>query len=195
MPAADIVHKQLPPYPSWAKEKELGFVKVGVCFLVDTSGMVMPTLVVTKSSGNTDWDFAVAEALRGWEFSPGDAGRKGEITFYFVLHEPEEIKTEVPTSGLTQSFELSGDLSVADILSKQLPDYPSWAKEKGYSKVRVTISFSVDASGTVLPTMVVRTSSGYTQWDNQVKQALLGWKFTEAEEVRKAQITFWFVLS
>jgi len=104
------------------------------------------------------------------------------------------VAAEVGTGGGGATFELTG-IDPSDILRKQLPQYPSWAKEKGFSRVRITISFSVDGSGNVQPTMVVRTSSGYTQWDKEVQRALRGWKFKEAPgPVRKGQITFWFIL-
>ncbi|MBD3284991.1 TonB family protein, partial [candidate division WOR-3 bacterium] len=91
-----------------------------------------------------------------------------------------EVAADVGTGGGSgTTFQLEG-IDPADILRKQLPQYPSWAKEKGFSRVTISISFTVDASGNVQPTMLVRTSSGYTKWDNEVKRALRGWKFKEA---------------
>ncbi|MBN2380884.1 TonB family protein [candidate division WOR-3 bacterium] len=151
----------------------------------------------THAYGGTRFEALAAGGGPAFDLKSATTGKIGEAE---VIKTPESQTSgkdiaEKVGSGPTQSFDLSGDLTVADILRKQLPQYPSWAKEKGFSKVRIIISFSVDASGTVQPTMVVRTSSGYTQWDNQVKQALRGWKFKEAQgPVRKGQITFWFIL-
>jgi len=104
--------------------------------------------------------------------------------------ETDEIETVVkPTS----SFELIGP-SPEDIVSKTLPQHPAWAVEEGLEKVRITISFAIDTDGKVQPTMVVMQSSGNSDWDKAVQDALRKWEFTEAEELRKGKITFWFVL-
>jgi TonB family protein len=109
---------------------------------------------------------------------------------------PVDVGKDAASSGAQQSgFTISGDLTRADILKYQMPGFPSWAKQKGLSNVNVTISISVDASGNVQPTMIVRRSSGYPQWDDSVKSALRGWKFKPSEGgTRRGSITFTFIL-
>jgi TonB family protein len=46
------------------------------------------------------------------------------------------------------------------------------------ARVNYIVIFDVDAAGRVVPgTLIVRQSSGYTQADQKVRQAILGWRF------------------
>lgn len=103
----------------------------------------------------------------------------------------------VAASGQKSGFSLSGDLTPADIVSSPFPAYPPWARQKGLTNVTISIRFSVDASGNVLSTMIVSKSTGYPNWDSDVKATLARWKFRPAQGIakRNAIITFRFVLT
>ncbi|TET22572.1 MAG: TonB family protein [Candidatus Stahlbacteria bacterium] len=93
------------------------------------------------------------------------------------------------------SFSISGDLSSSDIVSSPIPAYPRWAQERGLSDVTIMVQFRVDKDGNVLPTMLAVRSTGYTNWDNEVKETLALWKFKPAQVSRRiATITFHFYL-
>ncbi|MCK4334138.1 TonB family protein [candidate division WOR-3 bacterium] len=107
-------------------------------------------------------------------------------------------KQAVTDGGAKKStFSLSGDLSPSDIITSPFPVYPPWARQKGLTNVTVTIRFAADAAGNVLPTMIVAQSTGYPNWDSQVKSALARWKFKPADGIgkRNATITFRFILT
>lgn len=95
-------------------------------------------------------------------------------------------------------YSLSGDLASSDIVGSVMPAYPPWARQKGLSNVTVSIQFSADAAGNVSPTMIVIKSTGYPDWDAQVKSTLGRWKFKPSENgiaKRVAVITFRFILT
>lgn len=95
-------------------------------------------------------------------------------------------------------FTLSGELSRGDIVRWAMPPYPGWAKQRGLSNITVSIQFSADGDGNVLPTMIVTKSTGYPEWDASVKSTLASWKFKPAEGAvrrRNATITFIFILT
>lgn len=103
------------------------------------------------------------------------------------------------TAGSQQSgFTLTGDLGRGDIVSWAMPEYPGWARQRGLSNITVSVRFTADRDGNVLPTMVVTNSTGYPDWDSQVRQTLSRWKFRPSEggiARRNATITFVFVLT
>jgi len=95
-------------------------------------------------------------------------------------------------------FTLTGELSRGDIVSGPFPVYPGWARQKGLSNVTIRIRFTVDAAGNVSPTMIVQKSTGYPNWDADVKRTLGRWKFKPAASgsgKRMGIITFIFVLT
>jgi hypothetical protein len=54
----------------------------------------------------------------------------------------------------------------------------------------------VGPDGEVSPTLIVKRSTGFPQWDNEVKTALKKWKFKSSETLhRNGRITFKFVLN
>ncbi len=94
------------------------------------------------------------------------------------------------------SFSIEGDLSASDIVSSVMPEYPYVARVKGLSNVYVSVDFTVNSQGKVSQTMIVSRSSGYPEWDANVKQALSKWIFKPTEiQRRSGRITFRFVLT
>lgn len=94
------------------------------------------------------------------------------------------------------SYTLEGDLSFSDIVSSFMPAYPQFARAKGLSNVQITIDFTVNSQGKVSPAMIVTRSTGYPEWDSQVKETLSRWVFKNSEIARRSgRITFRFVLT
>jgi len=93
--------------------------------------------------------------------------------------------------------EISGSIVGRKILEKILPQYPSWAAERGVEAV-ITIKVEVEPDGTVRRNVIVIGTSGYPQWDNIVKEAILSWRFAPlpsgSNVIQSGYITFRFVL-
>ncbi|MEO0254604.1 MAG: TonB family protein, partial [candidate division WOR-3 bacterium] len=91
--------------------------------------------------------------------------------------------------------EISGSISGRKILNKIIPQYPSWAAERGVQAV-ITLKVEVEPDGTVRRNVLVIGTSGYPNWDNIVKEAVLSWKFEALQEkvIQSGYITFKFVL-
>jgi len=111
--------------------------------------------------------------------------------------EPKPAAPEIkePKPGQGSKFSLEGELSPEDIVSTYLPRYPNFAKAKGLNNIVIIVDFSVNPQGDVSPTMITRRSTGYPNWDKDVKAALKRWKFTSSEKLKRTgRITFRFVL-
>ncbi len=93
--------------------------------------------------------------------------------------------------------EISGSIAGRKILNKVLPQYPSWAAEKGIEAV-ITVKIEVEPDGTVRRNLIITGTSGYPQWDNIVKNSVLAWMFaplpTGSNVIQSGYITFRFVL-
>lgn len=112
-----------------------------------------------------------------------------------------QISSEEATKGLEgkvrgTAFSLSGDLSESDIINFYMPSYPRWARQKGLTDVTISIYFSADRYGNVSPTMIIKKSTGYPNWDKTVKEALKRSKFDEDTLLmkRNAVVTYRFIL-
>jgi len=108
---------------------------------------------------------------------------------------PPSIKEPTTNNKNLSPFSLEGELSPEDIVSTYLPRYPNFAKAKGLNNVVIIVDFSVNPQGDVSPTMIIRRSTGYPNWDTDVKATLKRWKFTSSEKLKRTgRITFRFVL-
>ncbi|MCK4334934.1 TonB family protein [candidate division WOR-3 bacterium] len=108
---------------------------------------------------------------------------------------PSPIKEPMTNNKNLSPFSLEGELSPEDIVSTYLPRYPNFAKAKGLNNVVIIVDFSVNPQGDVSPTMIIRRSTGYPNWDADVKATLKRWKFTPSEKLKRTgRITFRFVL-
>jgi len=77
-----------------------------------------------------------------------------------------------------------------------MPSYPHEARAKGLSNVTIVIEFTVNSQGAVSPTMIVKRSTGFPNWDAAVKTTLARWKFKPSATLKRTgRITFLFVLS
>ena len=108
---------------------------------------------------------------------------------------PSPIKEPMTNNKNLSPFSLEGELTPADIVSTYLPRYPNFAKAKGLNNIVIIVDFSVNPQGDVSPTMIIRRSTGYPNWDADVKAALKRWKFIPSEKLKRTgRITFRFVL-
>lgn len=85
----EIVHKVVPDFPVWARKQGVG-ASVALSFAVMENGRVKENVIVVQTSGSSQWDNAVIDALKKWRFAPLDTngGRRdqtGIIVFQFVI--------------------------------------------------------------------------------------------------------------
>lgn len=135
----------------------------------------------------------------------GGAYGGGRIELKVKTEEPPPPQPIIPRSGFLKpeikkkekkiEVEISGSIAGRKILSKIIPQYPSWAAERGVEAV-ITIKVEVEPDGTVRRNVLVIGTSGYPNWDNIVKEAVLTWKFEALPQnvIQSGYITFKFVL-
>jgi TonB family protein len=129
-------------------------------------------------------------------------GYRGTIQVTGVEASDEEIAAVSKGHGGAisgQGFEIGGPIGDRKILRRHVPEYPSWAEEKGISAL-VKIFFTVNADGSIRPYMRIVRSSGYAELDDLAKQALKKWKFSPTSANSGADeawgvITFRFTLA
>jgi TonB family protein len=96
------------------------------------------------------------------------------------------------------AFSITGPLKDRAIVNQVVPEYPAWAQAQGI-EASVVLECTVDASGTVMPNIIVRRTSGYPKLDETAIKALRNWKFVplpaEKNENQVGLITFNFSLS
>lgn len=80
-----------------------------------------------------------------------------------------------------KAVELSGPLAKRKILSMPLPEYPSWAKERGV-EAEVSIRFFVSTEGRVRDRTLIERTSGYEEIDRACVEALKKWSFIALEQ-------------
>ncbi|HRY29049.1 MAG TPA: TonB family protein [Elusimicrobiota bacterium] len=73
-------------------------------------------------------------------------------------------------------FLITGPLADRKALSRVVPEYPEWAREKGV-EAAVLIQFTVTPEGAVKDNMLVVRTSGYPPLDALAVKALAQWKF------------------
>jgi len=157
-----------------------------------------------------------AKASAGFRFTPGQGSGSGEL----VGHERKSAigyhgvaKADAYIEGSLQGasgdgrggkvvagkgFEIGGPVGDRKIVHRRLPEYPSWAEEKGVSAM-VKIYFTVKPDGSLRSSMRIVTSSGYAELDDLAKQALMQWRFSPTSDGSSAEtawgiITFRFTL-
>lgn len=94
-----------------------------------------------------------------------------------------------------QALLIQGDIAGRKIQSAKKPGYPRWAQDQGI-EAAVTLYFTVSPDGSVKENVMVEKTSGYTELDDQAKEALLQFKF-EALSIADDQTgyaTFRFML-
>ncbi|KAA3613873.1 MAG: TonB family protein [Calditrichaeota bacterium] len=98
-------------------------------------------------------------------------------------------------SGVT----ITGPLGSRQILKRNMPDFPEWAKQKGVGAT-IALQFTVMENGAVKENIIVFRTSGSREWDEIVKAALKKWRFAPLQTGGRRQdqtgvITFQFVVN
>jgi TonB family protein len=73
-------------------------------------------------------------------------------------------------------FQITGPLANRTVLSRALPPYPEWARQKGI-EASVTLQFSVTPEGAVKDRILILRTSGFPALDESAMDALRRWKF------------------
>lgn len=157
------------------------------------------------------------KANAGYRFTPGQGSGSGELVGknkenYTGYHGAAYADTYVEgslsaasgngkgrSSVAGQGFEIGGPVGDRKIMKRRLPEYPSWAEEKGISAM-VKIYFTVKSDGSIRSNMRVMRSSGYAELDSLAKDALMAWRFAPTSASSNEQeawgvITFRFTLA
>lgn len=99
-------------------------------------------------------------------------------------------------SASRKSVEIEGPLADRKVVAPVVPAFPDWLKSQGILEAAVSIRFTVNEAGDVMPGLQVVSGSGYGRLDRLAMDALKGWQF-EAKPgagVQWGVITFRFVL-
>jgi TonB family protein len=157
------------------------------------------------------------KAIAGYRFTPGQGSGSGELSGKDrgdLRGYHGAVKADMYVEGSLQGasgdgrgarvvsgkgFEIGGPVGDRKIIHRRLPEYPSWAEEKGISAL-VKIYFTVRSDGTLRSNIRILRSSGYAELDDLAKQALLAWRFSatsgdSSSESAWGVITFRFTLS
>lgn len=166
---------------------------------LDIGGTGITDTGLAKISGLTDLEelglscTGITDAALGYLFSLGN------------LRMLDTKETAITDSGLVQldsvlpryqylgsGFTLVGDLSNSDIVQVEMPVYPKWAKKNRLGRVYMRMRIAVNPYGRVVPWMVIEKSTGYPQWDNEIIESLMDWRFKPAKthKNRSGTITF-----
>lgn len=150
------------------------------------------------------------KTVQGYRDRPGLGTGSGELRgrnksggYFGVVKAPVYVSGELTGGGGTgkavkaavtgQGFEIGGPIGDRKIVRRRLPEYPTWAEEKGISAA-VQIFFTVRPDGTIRTNLRVDRSSGYPELDQLAMQALLQWKFSSTS-ARSDDNTAWGVIT
>ncbi len=99
---------------------------------------------------------------------------------------------EAPKKGV----EIEGPLKDRSVVSASVPAYPEWARSQRIMEAEVSIRFTVDADGAVMPGMRVERGSGYGRLDRLCMDSLKSWTFAKmpGSGPQWGVITFRFLL-
>jgi TonB family protein len=90
---------------------------------------------------------------------------------------------------------LMGPIADRSVLVHVTPDYPEWAKREAVEG-SVTLYFVVRPDGSVKENVLVQRTAGFTDFDDNARSALRGWRFEPLAEGRTGEqwgtITFRF---
>jgi TonB family protein len=109
---------------------------------------------------------------------------------------PERRQAAQADVGRSKGVEIEGPLADRKIAAYAVPPFPDWARDQGILEADVSIRFTVDEDGVVLPDMRVANSSGYGRLDKLALESLKNWRFAPkpGAGVQWGVITFKFVL-
>jgi TonB family protein len=157
-----------------------------------------------------------AKAIAGYRFSPGEGSGSGELAghdksspigYHGVIKADTYVEGSIAGGSgngrgkvvAGKGFEIGGPVGDRKIIRRRLPEYPSWAEEKGITAM-VKVYFTVKPDGSIRSNLRIITSSGYAELDDLAKQALMDWHFSptsadSSEASAWGVITFRFTLA
>ncbi|OGR96060.1 MAG: hypothetical protein A2V88_13465, partial [Elusimicrobia bacterium RBG_16_66_12] len=105
-------------------------------------------------------------------------------------------RQEASISETKKGVEIEGPLADRKVAASDIPPFPSWAHSQGILEAAVSIRFTVNAEGAVMPGMRVERTSGYGRLDKLAMESLRNWRFEPlaGPGVQWGVITFRFVL-
>ena len=108
-----------------------------------------------------------------------------------AAHEEQAVEAAADKKGGRSAFDIEGPLRNRKIIQKVLPVPPQEVLDQGRS-VNVAFLFYVLADGTVRMPIIVKRTSGITEWDRTALSALAKWLFVpvDSEEEQWGIITF-----
>lgn len=87
------------------------------------------------------------------------------------------VKKDISIKSSINNFNISGALQNRQIVFSKMPEYPSWAQEKGIEAF-VKIYFEVSKDGEVIVNSIkIEITSGYKKLDDVAINSLKSWKF------------------
>ena len=95
-----------------------------------------------------------------------------------------------------KKVEIEGPLSKRRVRKFYVPDFPSWARDRGLLEASVSVKFYVDTTGRVLDATSIEKTSGYGALDRLAVDAIKQWQFESLAGAPSRQwgiITFRFV--
>ena len=109
---------------------------------------------------------------------------------------PERRQAAQADAGQSKGVQIEGPLADRKIAAYAVPTFPEWARNQGILEADVSIRFTVDEDGVVMPGMRVENSSGYGRLDKLALESLKDWRFAPkpGAGVQWGVITFKFVL-
>ena len=95
-----------------------------------------------------------------------------------------------------KGVQIEGPLADRKVVASAMPAFPAWARDQGILQADVSIRFTVDEDGNVMPGMRVENSSGYGRLDKLAMESLQNWRFAPnpGAGAQWGVITFKFVL-
>lgn len=188
-----------PRYPEILKSAGVSGVTI-VQFVVDTTGLAIPSTLKVVRSGHALFTQSVQNALPGLRFLPArfrgrNVKQLAQMVYWFEVQGFPPRDTVVVPAGPMPTFKVvitgivppstkgtlnfPSDAQVAIAPGSQTPRYPEILKQAGVSGETV-VQFVVDTTGLVIPGTLKVVRSGHALFTQAVQNALPGLRFLPA---------------
>lgn len=188
-----------PRYPEILKSAGVSGVTI-VQFVVDTSGLAIPSTLKVVRSGHALFTQAVQNALPGLRFLPARVGGRNvkqlaQMVYWFEVQGFPPHDTVLVPAGPVPTFKVvitgivppsskgplrfPSDAQVAIAPGSQAPRYPEILKQAGVSGVTV-VQFVVDTTGLPIVSTLNVERSGHALFTQAVQNSLAGLRFLPA---------------
>ncbi len=137
-------------------------------------GITRTPLLTMEEKENIQWQMPDIEVPR-YQFQISNTTQEGKTEEHGV------IKGE--------SFEIYGPAGTREIISKVLPEYPSWAEQQSI-EANVKVKIWVNKEGIVYSTQIMETS-GYRKLDLAAEETLKKWQFSKIDR----DINVWAIVT